>query len=58
MSSLSYECHKEESVSKDLNEKQIESLIFPGCCTMHVQAPDVSWNKPKRMRNMPNGCPL
>ena len=42
----SYECHMEQTVSKDLKAKKIESLIIPGGCTKYLQAPDVSWNKP------------
>ena len=36
----------EQTVSKDLKAKKIESLIIPGGCTKYLQAPDVSWNKP------------
>ena len=42
----SYECHMEQTVSKDLKGKKIESLIIPGGCTKYLQAPNVSWNKP------------
>ena len=42
----SYECHMEQTVSKDLKAKKIESVIIPGGCTKYLQAPDVSWNKP------------
>ena len=40
-----YECHIEESVSKDLKVTKIEWLIFPGGCRKYRHAPDVSWNK-------------
>ena len=42
----SYECHMEQTVSKYLKAKKIESLLIPGGCTKYLQAPDVSWNKP------------
>ena len=41
----SYECHMEQTFSKDLKTKKIESLIIPGGCTKYLQAPDVSWSK-------------
>ena len=42
----SYECHMEQTVSKDLKAKKIELLVIPVGCTKYLQAPDVSWNKP------------
>ena len=40
------DCHMEDSVSKSLQQKKIESLLIPGGCTKYVQTPDASWNKP------------
>ena len=39
------DCHMDDSVSKSLKQRKIESLLIPGGCTKYVQAPDVSWNK-------------
>ena len=36
----------EDSVSKSLKQKKIESLLISGGCTKHVQAPEISRNKP------------
>ena len=46
----SYECHMIESVRKDMKEMNIDSLIIQGGCTKYIQASDVRWNKPFKVR--------
>ena len=35
-----------KSVKEALNSVKVHTAIIPGGCTKHIQAPDVSWNKP------------
>ena len=35
-----------ESVKEALNSVKVHMAIIPCGCTKHIQAPDVSWNKP------------
>ena len=35
-----------ESVKEALNSAKVHMAIIPGGCTKHIQAPNVSWNKP------------
>ena len=39
-----------DSVKKDLKEMNVDSVIIPGGCTKYIQAPDVCWNKPFKVR--------
>ena len=51
----SYECHMEDSITESLKSKKIDRVIVPGGCTKYIQAPDVSWNKPRAQRSTMNG---
>ena len=42
----SFEGHMVECVKEALNSVKVHTTIMPGGCTKHIQAPDVSWNKP------------
>ena len=42
----SFECHMVESIKEALNSVKVHTAIIPGECTKHIQAPDVSLNKP------------
>ena len=46
----SYEAHMTEDVKLRLKEINTESVIVPGGCTKHIQAPDVVWNKPFKQK--------
>ena len=46
----SYEAHMAEDVKLRLKEVNTESVIVPGGCTKHIQAPDVVWNKPFKQK--------
>ena len=46
----SYEAHITEDVKLRLKEINTESVIVPGGCTKHIQAPDVVWNKPFKQK--------
>ena len=46
----SYEAHMTEDVKLCLKEINTESVIVPGGCTKHIQAPDVVWNKPFKQK--------
>ena len=37
-----------ESVKETLNSVKVHMAIIPVGCTKHIQAPDVSWNKPPK----------
>ena len=39
-----------DSMSKDLKEMNVDSVIILVGCTKYVQAPDVCWNKPFKAR--------
>ena len=42
-----FECHLVvESVKEALNSVKVHTAIIPGGCTKHIQALDLSWNKP------------
>ena len=41
-----YKCHLMPVVQASLRAKKIDTGMVPGGCTPHIQAPDVSWNKP------------
>lgn len=43
-----YRCHLTPRVNDILNRAKVDSVIIPGGCTMFIQAPDVSWNKPMK----------
>ena len=40
-----YEFHVTDSVSKDLMEMNLDSVIIPGGCSKYIQASDVCWKK-------------
>ena len=42
----SYQCHIANDLKTLLNTYKVNQVIVPGGCTKHIQAPDVSWNKP------------
>ena len=42
----SFEYHVMNSVREVLKDFNVDNVIVPGGCTPHIQAPDVSWNKP------------
>ena len=42
----SYQCHIANDLKTLLNTYKVDQVIVPGGCTKHIQAPDVSWNKP------------
>ena len=46
----SYEAHMTEDVKLRLKGINTESVIVPGGCTKHIQAPDVVWNKPFKQK--------
>ena len=46
----SYEVHMTEAVKLRLKEINTESIIVPGGCMKHIQAPDVVWNKPFKQK--------
>ena len=35
-----------QSVKELLNKRKIDSVVIPGGATGHIQAVDVSWNRP------------
>ena len=39
-----------DSVRKDLNEMNVDSVIIPGACRKYIQVPDVRWNKSFKAR--------
>ena len=46
----SYEAHMTEDVKFRLKEINTDSVIVPGWCTKHIQAPNVVWNKPIKQK--------
>ena len=46
----SFECHLMDSVKKQLNDSKVDWIIIPRGCTKYLQAPDVSWNKPFKVK--------
>ena len=46
----SYECHMTDSVRKDIKTMNVDSVIIPGGCSKYIQAFDLCWNKPFRVR--------
>ena len=44
----SYRAHLTDSVKELMSKGKIDQVIIPGGATGHIQAPDVSWNKPMK----------
>ena len=44
------ECHMTDSVRKDVKTMNVDSVIIPGGCSKYIQAFDLCWNKPFRVR--------
>ena len=44
----SYRTHLTDSVKELMSKGKIDQVIIPGGATGHIQAPDVSWNKPMK----------
>ena len=42
----SFRAHLIQSVNQLLNKGKIDPILIPGGATGHIQAADVSWNKP------------
>ena len=42
----SFRAHLVQSVKELLNKRKIDSVVIPGGATGHIQAADVSWNRP------------
>ena len=46
----SCETHLTDNVKKALTISKIEAVIIQGGCTKDIQAPDIVWNKPFKVR--------
>ena len=46
----SYKCQMTDSMSKDLKEMNVDSMIIPVRWTKYIQAPVLCWNKPFKVR--------
>ena len=44
----SYRAHLTDSVKELMSKGKIDQVIIPGGATGHIQAPEVSWNKPMK----------
>ena len=42
--------HIMDSVKKELKNLNVDQATVPGGCTKYIQSPDVSWNKPFKLR--------
>ena len=46
----SFMCHVMGTVRAELVTSKIDTVIIPGDCTKYIQAPDVVWNKPFKVK--------
>ena len=46
----SFKAHISDHTKKVLKDKRIDQALIPGGCTGIIQAPDVVWNKPFKVR--------
>ena len=46
----SFQAHISEATKQVLKKKRIDQAVIPGGCTGILQAPDVVWNKPFKVR--------